>query len=114
MRRVCDTAVSHFRGSTVNRWCKVCGGKLESSRAKTCSERCRKKLSRRRDDTEHRMLDVREKLRKLSQAYQIGAIDTEHAVAYVDFVQRELDRIKMQIKIDQQQGKIRDTRRNNS
>ena len=79
--------------------CRVCGKQLNSSRAKTCSDKCRQKLSRRRTDNEHRMWDVREKLRKLNQAYSIGAIDDEFAEAAIDYIQRELDKLKLEMKV---------------
>src|SRR4051812_43340893 len=89
-----DTAVSQ------NRRCLVCGKSLTGKQRKTCSDRCRKLRSNRRQEFEHKAYETRESIRQLEQSYEIGAFDDDYAVAVIDYLQKELDhfRLKQRVK----------------
>jgi len=80
------------------RVCKICGKMFIGARqAKTCSDKCRKTLSRRKQDAEAQAYDIGKKIDKLRQGYLAGAIDHELMRAILGYIERRLAPIQSRV-----------------
>lgn len=100
----CDGAGSHIDMNMREKCCVICGKSYYgAAQSKTCSDRCRQALSRRKRDAERQAIDIGKKLDLMMQGYNAGAIDHELARAIVGHIERRFDRLRVAVEAEQLQ-----------
>lgn len=71
--------------------CCICGKSyVGAAQSKTCSNKCRQTLNRRKRDAERQAIDIGHKIERLRQGYNAGAIDYELMRAILGHIETKL------------------------